>query len=152
MGFCHPDGMAHTLLISGIRRKRALLAGEITKIARLLEHKRRDLAAVDQMLRLLDTNINPAKIKGIRPHLWMDGFCYGELTRVTYTVLRNAPHPMSARQIAEAAAKTKGIPFIPAMTSRALHNLTRLARVGRVCRSGKRRQLKWSLPSGGSGE
>src|SRR5580698_2451371 len=110
MGFCHSDGMAHTLLINGIRRKRALLVGQIEQAARALAKQRRDLKIIDGTLKLLDRGYDPGQIVGIRPFQRMEGFSHGALTRITLALLRVARGPLSAPAIAEGVALRKGMP------------------------------------------
>jgi hypothetical protein len=146
MGFCHPCGMAHTLLISSIRRKRALLVGQIEQAARALAKQRRDLKVIDGTLRLLDHGYDPGQIIGIRPFQRMEGFRHGELTRITIDLLRVAGGPLSAPEIAEGLALRKGTAVTRDLVVAARANAGRMVRAGRLRKTGVRRQLKWGLP------
>jgi hypothetical protein len=138
--------MSDIFLLQNLRRKRAVLQGQIEAQERQLRLLRGDLETIDRMIRLIDAGTDPKTIKGIRPSQRMEGFRQGEVTRLTYTVLRDAAEPLSTRQIAEGIAELKGVPFTSDIAYRTLHNLSRLARRGTVRKLGIRRSLKWALP------
>jgi hypothetical protein len=138
-------GMSDTLLLSSLMRKRAYLAGEIEQAQRIVRKKQSDLKAIDRMLRLLDEGIKPGEIKGIRRHRRMESFRQGELTRLTFEILRVAQNPLTAKQIAMEAANRKKLALSADLLGRLRHNLYRLAREGKVRTVGPRRAFRWTL-------
>ena len=57
----------HTFTISGLKRKRGEIAGQIMVVKGQLRTLQDDLAAIDRSLGLLDPSIEPRKIKVLRP-------------------------------------------------------------------------------------
>jgi hypothetical protein len=137
--------MGNVIAISNLTKRRAYLAGEIDVTARRLEAQRAELVKIDDVLRLLDENVNPSAIKGIRHYSRLDGFKQGDLTRLSFTVLRHATEPMSAILIAERIAAMKGVERSGALLYKVRQNLVRLGREGRLMRSGVHRARLWAL-------
>ena len=90
--------MSDTLLLAGLRRKRAYLQGEIEAKECQIGCLWDDLETIDRMIRLIDAGIDPSSIKGIRPHQRMESFMQGEITRFCFTALREAGEPLSVRE------------------------------------------------------
>jgi hypothetical protein len=103
--------MRYTYAISGLRRKRAMLMGEIEQGERELAKLREQLAAVDATLRLFHPDADPEHITPIRPfnirNIW---FRRGEQTRLTLEALREAGKPLPLPSIAEYVMRAKGMP------------------------------------------
>jgi hypothetical protein len=132
--------MADTFVISGLRRKRAHLAGEVEAAQRALNKKRAVLAALDAAIRLFEPTSNPELIPTIRPtsrrNLY---FRRGEHRRLCLMALREAERPLSCRQVADYAMAAKGLdpePIIKAnidkYTRRALVRLSDKELVRRI--------------------
>jgi hypothetical protein len=80
--------MGNTYVISGLRDKRARIAGEIARAQHQVDQRRVELAQLDSVIRLF--------------------FRYGELPRVIMTVLREAKGPMALDRITDTIIKAKG--------------------------------------------
>jgi hypothetical protein len=83
--------MGSTFILSGLRKKRAHLSGEIQKAERALAKLRRDLNTVDATLNIFEPQTNPDLIPAVRPYARSLLFAYGELTVLAYDALRLAP-------------------------------------------------------------
>lgn len=138
--------MGESFILPALQRKRAYLQGEIEAKDCQLGCLRHDLETVDRMIRLLDAGTDPSTIKGTRPLRRMPDFKQGDLTRLCYTVLREAGQPLSARQAAEAIATKRGIEVNPHLVMRVRATMGRLTRTGKLHKEGIRRSLKWQLP------
>lgn len=101
--------MGYKTTISGLRRKRAHLAGEIEAGAHRLVQDRAALAALDATLRLFHPDANPEQIVTIRPARRCLNFRHGEQRRYCLEALRDAGCPLSTRQITEYVMRAKGL-------------------------------------------
>ena len=103
--------MVNTYTIAGLRRKRAHLAGEIEKAARVLAAQCRDLASLDAVIRLFEPETNPELIPSIRPTSRRSLFFRrGEQQRLCCDALREAKGPARCRTIALWVMQAKGLP------------------------------------------
>ena len=136
--------MADTFVISGLRRKRGRLAGEIASAEVSLAKLRTALEAVDATLRLFEPRTNPDLIPAIRPsHHRCLFFRHGEQPRLCIDVLRDAGRPLSVRKIAAEVIAIKGLAAAEAPVQRRIvaqigQCLQRMERGGTV-----RRVLEW---------
>src|ERR1700679_1465901 len=101
--------MSDTILLQNLRRKRAILQGQIEAGARQLRLLRGDLETVDRMIRLVDAGIDPNTIKGIRPCQRLEGFKQGDQTRLIFEALRDAGSPLTMPEMAQAIGQRKGM-------------------------------------------
>ncbi len=138
--------MATSLLAGNLIRHRAYLTGEVAATEAKLDTLRRDLTTIDAALRLLDSGLNPDSIKGIQRHYQLLGFKQGEMTRLTFSVLRRATEPVSADFVAEQIAAMKQIELTKDIVTHVRLTMVRLAGEGRVVRSGSPRGRLWALP------
>lgn len=134
-----------SLITNNLTRRRAYLTGEIEQTQRKLKQLRSERYTIDKMLRLVDANINPNAIPGIRRHCRIDGFRQGEITRLCLGALRQAEAPISAAAIAGHIAKAKGVEVTNDILARVRSAMLRLVREGRVVRSGVHRGRLWAL-------
>jgi hypothetical protein len=93
-----------------LRRKRAHLAGEIESAERAISRRRETLATLDATIHLFEPDANPELIPSIRPTRRGLFFRHGEQMRLCVSALREAQHPLSARQIGVYALLAKGLP------------------------------------------
>jgi len=100
--------MDNVIVISGLTRKRAVLAGEIIAAEKHTQKLRDDLTALDATIRLFDPEFCPTRARTITKRR-MAVFKSGELTRAILNTLREKGAPMSAREIAEAVAASHGV-------------------------------------------
>ncbi len=131
--------MGHTFVISGLRDKRARLAGELTVVERDLAKRRETLAALDAVIRMFEPESNPDMIPPIRPVGRSLFFRRGELSRLCLSALRDAGKPTRCRTVVEWAIGAKGLDVPDArvrakITENVRMALSRLERKGIVRR------------------
>jgi hypothetical protein len=102
-------GMGDTFVISGLRNKRARIAGEIAAAQRALDQRRAELAQLDAAIRMFTPDCNPDMIPPIRPGSHGLFFSYGELPRMCLGILREAKGPMRFDHIVDRVILAKGI-------------------------------------------
>lgn len=98
--------MAVSHAIAALKRKRAVMSGEILKAERRCAAMRAHLVALDTTLRLRGYDGDPAAIKPVRPP--RATFRRGELQRAVLDTLRAADGPISNREIAGGIIAAKG--------------------------------------------
>ena len=102
--------MAEPHVMHALRNKRAELAGTLIQLEQQLVQQRADLTHIDATMRLFDPNIQPDEIhpkRGRRHSAW---FRHGECLRLIYDELRDAPEPMTTRELTERIMRGKAIP------------------------------------------
>jgi hypothetical protein len=101
--------MRYQYAISGLRHKRAHLAGEIEQIEREQAKRRAELAAIDATLRLFHPDADPDHITSIRP-IWRGVyFKPGQRPRLCLQALRETGRPMNTGEIVEYVMRAKGM-------------------------------------------
>ena len=73
--------MGDTFTISGLRRKRARVAGEIIQAQEIVARRTKELLAIDAVIRLFTPDCDPDMIPPIRPSTRGLFFQYRELGR-----------------------------------------------------------------------
>ena len=136
--------------ISGLRRKRGELAGQILTLEQQLKTLRADMAALDRSLVLLDPSIVPASIKPIKPVQRFKYFKSGELPRLILGVLRAEPEPILNYLLVEKVMKAKGLDAAHRDTRQAVEGRVRSATYqlevkGTIRHIGKHRGCQWAL-------
>ena len=91
-------------------RKRAELAGEIEATSSQLAQMRANLVHLDAVLRLLDPDAVPAEIAPKRQVTRCAWFGQGELPRLVLDALRQAPEPITTRDVAKGVMEQRGMP------------------------------------------
>src|SRR5882762_11738368 len=86
--------------VCSLRAKRAELAGETQQLELQLRRQRRELAKVDDILRILSPSSDPAQIPPKRAIRYLNIFRPGELGRLIIGLLRTAGGPMTNLEIA----------------------------------------------------
>jgi hypothetical protein len=102
--------MGSTFVISGLRQKRARIAGEIAHARDIVARRSEELAAIDTVLRLFSPDTNPELIPAIKPASHGLFFRYRELGRICIDVLREAGKPVTLEHITSVAIEIKGLP------------------------------------------
>ena len=102
--------MGTSFVISGLRQKRARIAGEIAQARKVIDRRTEELAAVDTVLRLFAPDCNPDMIPPIKPASHGLFFRYRELGRICIGVLRDAKEPVRLDRIVGVAIEVKGLP------------------------------------------
>jgi hypothetical protein len=98
------------LAVAALVRKRAELAGEIEAGLARIVRQRAELVHLDAVIRLLDPASDPEAIRPKVPrNNGCDWFGRGELARMAFDALRDAPKPLSAVDIARTVVARKGM-------------------------------------------
>ena len=100
--------MSGNLVLSGLIKKRAEIAGQIEEAQRRIRMLVIDLDAVDATIRLFDPNIDLAEIKPKPVRIRHQAY-KGEVTRLIFSTLRNAETPMTAPEIAHQVILARGL-------------------------------------------
>jgi len=101
--------MGNTYVISGLRDKRARLAGEIAAAEVKLAAKRETLANLDAVIRLFSPQTDPDLIPAIRP-VSKRGLFFkrGEAVRLCFDALRETGKPVPTHQVTDWVLAAKG--------------------------------------------
>jgi hypothetical protein len=109
--------------IAGLVAKRAEIAGQIAQARAMLRQLIIDLDHVDAAIRLFDPSYD---VDGIRPRTLPAGHVTyrGELARIVLTLLREAPGPLTSKEVArqimvERGQNTADATMVTIMTRRA---------------------------------
>lgn len=101
--------MAEAHVIVALCDKRSALAGVVNRLEQELVEHRTNLAHLDATMRLFDPDIRPEKIRPRRLRERNAWFRPGECLRLIYDVLREAPKPLTTRELAERIMDAKAI-------------------------------------------
>jgi hypothetical protein len=102
--------MAEPHVICGLRKKRSELGGVVNQLEQCLEQHRADLAHLDATMRLFDPDIRPQEIRPKRQRARSAWFRPGECLRLIYDELRDAPQPVTTRELVERVMRAKAMP------------------------------------------
>ncbi len=144
------DRTATTFAISGIRKERAYLSGEIQAAEAALAEKRMQLAALDTVLRLLGSGMSPDMIPAIRPVARGKYFSVGDQTRLCLEAIRDAGRPITAREASVYAMTVNGLDvdndkLRNRLSKQARSTLYRLLARGVVRKVGDLADVRWEL-------
>ena len=142
--------MGYTFVISGLKDKRARLAGEVAATQALLDQRRAELAQIDAVIRMFTPDCHPDMIPPIRPAGRRDlFFSYRELPRMCLDILRNADKPLRLDHIAVQIGMLKGFdlagPMRRHVTNSARALLVRMEAKGMVRRIVNEPEPWWEL-------
>lgn len=142
--------MRYTYAISGLRDKRARLAGEIESAERKLAKLREDVAAIDATLRLFHPATDPSHITPIRPRWRGVYFRNGERSRLCLEALRDAGCPIRQGAVAEYVMRAKGMdpadrPLRATIVNNVGVSLYRLSKAGTVRKIVEEPETWWDL-------
>lgn len=101
--------MGDSFVISGLKRKRARLDGEIRALQRALGQRQEERAMIDAVLRMFAPDCNPDMIPPIRPGSHGLFFGYRELPRLCLDALREGGKPVALGVVVEWIIATKGL-------------------------------------------
>jgi hypothetical protein len=101
--------MGTAFVISGLKNKRARIAGEIAAAQRAIDQRRAELAQLDAVIRMFSPDCNPDMIPPIRPGSHGLFFSYRELPRLVLSIMRPADGPMRFDRIVSQVILAKGI-------------------------------------------
>jgi len=133
--------------VGALTKKRAELAGDVAQIKLQLRDRRRDLAKVDDILRILAPGIDPSCIPSKRPVRYMNVFRQGELGRLIIAVLRAEQRAMTNLELADIILCRGSFDrsLWTAIRRRTRANLDYLQHQGRVAKVGRGRDALWAL-------
>ena len=103
--------MGEPHVISALSNKRAELAGIVSQLERQLGQQQANLAHLDATMRLFDPDIRPNTIRPKQQRARSAWFRPGECLRLIYDELRDAPRPMTTRELAERIMAVKAMPM-----------------------------------------
>lgn len=128
--------MGNTFVLSGLRAKRARIAGEIIQAQEIVSRRTKELMAIDAVLHLFSPDTDPDMIAPIRPTTRGLFFQYKELGRLCLDALRIAGKPVTLDRITSHVMLVKGLPedthLRKHITDSARQSLMRQAQKGRV--------------------
>ena len=101
--------MGEPHVIGALRNKRAELAGVLRQLEQQLGQQRADLAHLDATMRLFNPDIRPNDLRAKQPRARNAWFRPGECLRLIYDELREAPQPLTTRELAERIMRLKAI-------------------------------------------
>jgi len=141
--------MGSSFVISGLRQKRARIAGEIAQARKVIDQRTEELAAVDTVLRLFAPDCNPDMIPPIKPASHGLFFQYRELGRICMDVLRDAKGPVTLDRVVAVAIEVKGLPddarLRKHVTDTCRASLGRMERRGLVRRIVREPDVWWEI-------
>lgn len=142
--------MGATFIISGLREKRASVAGRIIELRREADRLEGDLFHIDAVLRLYDVEPSEIPTKGRVP-VRSPYFGRNEITRRIYDVLRTQGE-VCAADMADQAMRDKGLDpanrkLRASFAQRFLTSLHDLTRAEKVERIGAGKGVRWRLQS-----
>ena len=91
--------MGDTFVISGLRKKRAELSGELIAAEKRVLQLRADLDCLDGAIRLFDPTAEPHKLRPMLRRREPGLIPRGQCSRAILDMLRRAESPMTAREI-----------------------------------------------------
>jgi hypothetical protein len=142
--------MSETHVIPALRAKRAEISGHIHDLDKRIARMRANLANIDAAIRLLSPGADPDTIPPKRTYRRTKYFARNELARMALDVLRKAPAPLAAKEIALAIMRAKGMALgddslCATVTDMLLVALRSLAKRESVAKSGTSRNAMWAL-------
>lgn len=124
-------------MVTGLAKKRAELAGEITAIHERLRQLVADMESLDATLRIVapDMEVEAIRPKAFRPP--SDWSNRGQMSRLVLSILRQAREPLTSREIAaqmllERAMDAEDVKMLRVMTKRVSTALRSQREAGRV--------------------
>lgn len=101
--------MAEPHVVSALIDKYRRVAGELASLGRVAQALRSDLAHLEAAIRIFKSDCDPSELPPILPRRPNVVFGHGELARMAYDILRDAPDPMTSREIVAIAMERKGM-------------------------------------------
>jgi len=123
--------MGEPHIIGALRDKRSELAGIVMSLERQLIAHRASLTHLDATMRLFDPELRPEEISPRQRRNCNAWFRPGECLRLIYDVLRDAPEPVTTRELAERIVAMKNL-AVTDDRQRALIQKTILASLNRA--------------------
>ena len=96
-------------VISGLIRRRRELTGDMLELLSKVDALSADVAVIDKALSLFAPSLIPHDIPALKTRPKPDWAMRGEVVRLVFSILRNAPEPMSTRALVAAVNRERGI-------------------------------------------
>lgn len=104
-----PSDTDHPNLLNGLVAKRAEIAGRLEANEADRRRLANELSTLDATIRIFEPDIDLSAIPPT-PVAPREAAHRGEVTRIVFDVLREAHRPMTAREIAAAVVRERGLP------------------------------------------
>jgi hypothetical protein len=142
--------MAETHVVSGLRAKRAEIAGYVHDLEKRVRTWRTRLAHLDATIRMFSPDTDPEAIPPRRVYRRSRYFQRGEFARLCHEELRKTEAPISAGAIARAVMAIKGLSaddpaLFQMVNDKALGFLREQRKRGTVTKTGVSRDARWLL-------
>lgn len=141
--------MGEPHVISGLKAKRARIAGEIIQAQEVVARRTAELLALDAVIRMFSPDCDPEMIAPIRPARHGLFFRYREVSRLCLDILRHAEGPIMLERIVARIMDIKGLPddrrLRKHVTDTVRASLMRTARKGLVRRVLDHPDTWWEL-------
>jgi len=99
--------MSELHVIGVLCSKRSELAGMVGQLEQRLAEYRADLGHLDATIRLFDPDVHPEELRPQQQRAYSAWFRPGECLRLIYDQLRDAPQPVTTRELVERIMRTK---------------------------------------------
>ena len=96
-------------MISGLIRRRRELTGDMLELLGKVDVLAADVAAIDKVLGMFAPELIPQAIPALQSRPKPDWAMRGEVSRIVFAILRNAPEPMPTRDLVAAVNRERGI-------------------------------------------
>lgn len=145
--------MADEILILGLRRKYAQLAGEARAARQVLETAQADMATIQATLRIFRADADLDGIRPIAPPQPGRWFAKGQCFRAVLTILRRANEPLTSAQIVERVVTETAInPTSPADLRSVREAIKHVLAKRTVIAKVEGTPMRWALASSVGGE
>jgi hypothetical protein len=149
--------MTEPHVISSLRSKRAEISGHIHDLDRRVATMRANLANIDAAIRLLSPGTDPDAIPPKRTYRRTKYFARNEIARLALGIVREAPGPLAAKEIALMMMRAKGLPLgddalCATVTDMLLVALRSLAKRGTISKTGVSRNAQWEIAKDDAGQ
>jgi hypothetical protein len=135
-----------SVVVSGLKRKRAEVVGIIAELEKQIAAHRVDLSHIDRVLRLMDPKGEIDEVRKAKPRN-TGHFAHSELSRRVYDALRQGS-TVSAAELADKAITDKGIEAAQVRAefiSKFLVRLAQMTRGGQIERIRRGNGVRWRL-------
>lgn len=96
-------------VVSGLIRRRRELTGDMLELLGKVDTLAADVAAIDKVLGMFAPDMIPQAIPALQTRPKPDWAMRGEVVRIVFAILRDAPSPMTTRELVAAVNRARGI-------------------------------------------
>jgi hypothetical protein len=144
--------MALSPVLNGLTGKHSELAGEINHLKSEMARITEEMRAIDTAIKIFDPDFDLRSLRAIGKRPANRFFKHGECSLLILNALRKATGTLTTNQVAEMAAKAKGLNMaeidIEALRACTLTTLSRMRGRGMVIEAGRNAEhaINWQLP------